>query len=191
MTQLFVVRHGQTDWNVARRYQGQKDIPLNIEGIRQAHSLATLLSGETFSAIYSSDLCRAMQTAQILQKGRNIPIIPDQRLREIGFGEWEGAYLADIKEKYPQAFPYNGRDITTPFAPGGESVQTVALRMKAVADEINQLYPDDNALVVTHGMAAATLYCQSKHISLAEAHKWVPDNALVIQISWLLEAKPI
>jgi broad specificity phosphatase PhoE len=86
MTIFTLVRHGQTDWNVARRYQGQQDIPLNTEGIQQARTLAMMMKDETFDAIFSSDLQRAMQTAQILAEGRLVKAIPDVRLREIGFG---------------------------------------------------------------------------------------------------------
>jgi probable phosphoglycerate mutase len=191
MTLLYLVRHGQTDWNIALRYQGQKDIPLNAEGIRQAQSLAAVLANENFSAVYSSDLSRALETARILHTGRNIPLIPDPRLREIGLGEWEGEYLPEIKVKFPLAFADNGRDINTPFAPSGECVQSVAQRMKTVADEISQVYPNEMVLVVTHGLAAATLYCQAHHISLSEAHKWVPDNALPTQIFWFPSNQPI
>src|SRR5512133_2359968 len=104
MTNFTLVRHGQTDWNVARRYQGQQDIPLNAEGLQQARTLALFMKEETFDVIYSSDLQRAMQTAQILQEGREATVTADARLREIAFGEWEGKCHDDLRTAFPMRF---------------------------------------------------------------------------------------
>lgn len=184
MTQLTLVRHGQTDWNLARRYQGQQDIPLNAEGLKQAHTLATLLSEEVFNAIYSSDLQRALQTAQILLDDRGIPLITDTRLREIGFGEWEGELFQEIFAKYPERFTLSRNDPAIIMAPGGESVAQVAERTSAIADEIARLYPSGRVLIVTHGMALATLVCRARGSALTEAFDLVPDNAQPVHISW-------
>jgi broad specificity phosphatase PhoE len=191
MTEFTLVRHGQTDWNVARRYQGQLDIPLNTEGIRQVEVLAELLAAKTFDAIYSSDLQRAMQTAGIFQHGRNVAIIPDARLREIGFGKWEGECLKEVSAAYPQRFSQSAQDPTVPLAPGGESVSAVAARTGAFANEISGLFPDGHVLVVTHGLALATLICQVEGIPLTEAYRVVPDNAQPQQIHWSPPDKPI
>ena len=191
MTEFVLVRHGQTDWNVARRYQGQMDIPLNAEGIRQAEVLAELLAPETYDAIYSSDLQRALQTAALLQRGRNIAVIPDARLREIGFGEWEGTCLDDVRATYPQRFSQSAQDPTIPLAPGGESVSAVAARTAGFADEISGIFPEGSVLVVTHGLALATLICQVEGIPLTEAYRVVPDNAQPRQIHWPSQEEPI
>lgn len=191
MTEFTLVRHGQTDWNVARRYQGQLDIPLNTEGIRQAEVLAELLAAETFDAIYSSDLQRAMQTAVILQRGRKIAVIPDSRLREIGFGEWEGECLKDVMDAYPQRFSQSAEDPTVQLAPGGESVSAVAARTIAFANEISGIFPKGNILVVTHGLALATLICRVEAMPLTEAYRVVPDNAQPQQIHWSPPEAPI
>jgi len=184
MTQLILVRHGQTDWNLARRYQGQQDIPLNAEGLKQAHTLATLLSDEVFNAIYSSDLQRAVQTAQILLDDRSIPLITDMRLREIGFGEWEGELFQEMFAKYPERFTLSRNDPAIIMAPGGESVAQVAERTSAIAGEIARLYPSGRVLIVTHGMALATLVCRARGSALSEAFDLVPDNAQPVHISW-------
>jgi broad specificity phosphatase PhoE len=184
MTILTLVRHGQTDWNLQHRYQGQKDIPLNDEGMRQAKALAVQLAGESFDAIYSSDLRRALQTAQEVHKGRNIDLIKDVRLREICFGEWEGELFQEMFSRYPDRFELSRADPSTIMAPGGESVAQVAERTSALADEINRLYPSGKVLVVTHGMALATLVCRSSGSSLTTAHNMVPENADPVQIEW-------
>jgi 2,3-bisphosphoglycerate-dependent phosphoglycerate mutase len=184
MTQLTLIRHGQTDWNLARRYQGQKDIPLNTEGLKQAQQLAAQLAQEPFDVIYSSDLQRALQTANILHQGRDIPLLTDIRLREICFGEWEGEVFSEMFAKYPERFALSRADPTVIMAPGGESVAQVAARTASFADEISTLYPTGRMLIVTHGMALATLVCRANGLLLTEAHKMVPDNALPVEISW-------
>jgi broad specificity phosphatase PhoE len=189
MTQITLVRHGQTDWNLARRYQGQMDIPLNEEGFRQARELSVLLADEVFDVIYSSDLQRARQTAEILQLGRHIPLITDQRLREIAFGQWEGAYFPDMLRDFPERFAISQKDPSISLAPGGESVLEVSRRTSAFADEISLLYPNGKILVVTHGMALATLLCAANGISLDQAFTRVPDNAQPIRICWEIEPK--
>lgn len=184
MTQLILVRHGQTDWNITRRYQGQKDIPLNAEGLRQAKALASMLSAEVFDAIYSSDLQRALQTARLLLDDRGIPLVTDIRLREIGFGEWEGEIFHDMLAKYPDRFEISRSDPSIAMAPGGESVEQVAARTSSMADEISRLYPSGRVLVVTHGMALATLVCRARGVALNEAFTLVPDNAQPVYIDW-------
>ena len=189
MTQLTLVRHGQTDWNLARRYQGQMDIPLNEEGIRQARELSVLLADDIFDFIYSSDLQRARQTAEILREGRKIPLITDRRLREIAFGEWEGAYFPDMLRDFPERFAVSQKDPAIPLAPGGESVIEVSRRTIAFADEICLRYPEGKILVVTHGMALATLLCAANGIPLEQAFTKVPDNAQPIRVFWEIEPK--
>ena len=184
MTCFTLVRHGQTDWNLAKRYQGQQDIPLNAEGIRQAHTLAAALKDEQFDAIYSSDLQRAIQTAQILHEGRNVPLIKDIRLREICFGEWEGEVFQEMLAKFPERFAASRSDSTLIMALGGESVAQVAARTASIADEISHQYPLGKLLIVTHGMALATLVCQANGLSLTETHNMVPENAKPVEIRW-------
>ena len=191
MTTFTLVRHGQTDWNVARRYQGQQDIPLNAEGFQQARVLALMMKDETFDAIYSSDLQRALQTAQILKEGREATVTADVRLREIGFGEWEGKCLDDMRTTFPKRFTLSQSDTAVPLAPGGESVFAVAQRTKEFAQEVSTLIPHGNVLVVTHGLALATLVCHAKNIPLLEAYHLVPDNAQPLKITWPPASKPI
>lgn len=190
MTILTLVRHGQTDWNLARRYQGQKDIPLNAEGIRQAQLLADQLKERYFDAIFSSDLQRALQTAEILHHGRDIRLKTDVRLREICFGDWEGEVFSDMLAKYPERFEISHENPAYIMANGGESVAQVAVRTASCADEIGLQYPYGNVLIVTHGMALATLVCQSKSVPLTDAHKMVPENARPVDITWSVSEKP-
>jgi len=184
MTVFTLVRHGQTDWNIARRYQGQKDIPLNAEGLRQAQQLASQLNGKPFDAIYSSDLQRALETAEILHYERDIPLRTDVRLREICFGEWEGEVFSEMYAKYPERFAQSRANPAIVMAPGGESVAQVAERTTSFADEVSHHFPLGKLLVVTHGMALATLVCRANNLPLTEAHNMIPENATPIEIRW-------
>ena len=102
MVDIYLARHGQTDWNKQDRFQGQHDVPLNSLGVRQAEALRDRLVGLDFSLIYSSDLDRALDTARIIARDQQAEIIRDQRLREMNFGAWEGMTYEKIKEEYAQ-----------------------------------------------------------------------------------------
>ena len=87
---LYIIRHGQTDWNVLHKLQGQTDVPLNEEGRRMAEAAREKYRDIHFDVCYCSPLIRARETAEILLRGRNIPILTDDRLKEMGFGSYEG-----------------------------------------------------------------------------------------------------
>ncbi|MCX6055285.1 MAG: histidine phosphatase family protein [Chloroflexi bacterium] len=184
MTQFYLVRHGQTDWNVARRYQGHTDIPLNQVGTQQAQNLAEKLAADTFDAIFSSDLSRAVQTAEILGNRLHVMVCIDPRLREINHGIWEGMSLDEVKKKYADDFVRGAQDPTSIRAQGGESILEVAKRMAQSAREIQQAYPNGKVLIISHGLAVSTLYCQVKGISLNEVYQHIPDNTSPVIVTW-------
>ena len=92
---LYVIRHGETAWNKVRRLQGQTDIPLAEEGIRLAKETGIGMKDIPIDLVISSPLQRALQTAECITEGRNIPILTDERIQEISFGDWEGESLID------------------------------------------------------------------------------------------------
>lgn len=186
MTHFWLVRHGQTDWNAVRRYQGQADIPLNKVGIDQAKALAQRIAAEKFDAIYASDLGRAAKTASILADALGMPVNIDPRLREICQGIWEGMSLDEVQEKYAEDFKRGAEDPAYSRAPGGESVAEVAERMAQAANEIARRHTGGRILLVSHGLAVSTLYCQANGIPLTQVYQHIPDNAVPMQIHWHL-----
>lgn len=184
MTEIWLVRHGQTDWNLAGRYQGHLDIPLNEAGLEQARRLAEKLAGETFSAVYCSDLQRARVTAETVAAHLGLAVIPLAGLREINQGDWQGRYLVDVREEFGEPDPSAGEEMLHERAPGGESVAEVAARMKLAADCIAAEHPGGRVLVVTHGLALATLLCQARRIPLQQVYQQIPDNTVVEVINW-------
>lgn len=174
-TELWLVRHGQTDWNVEGRYQGQADMPLNEIGIEQARDLAQRLRGVNFAAIYSSDLLRASTTARILAGDKAVRLEP--RLREIHQGEWEGQLFREIRQRYAGFFEERKQNPLESRPPGGESLLEVAERVKHCIDEIASQYPGERVLIVSHGLAIATVLAAVKGYPLEKAFDLIPDNA--------------
>lgn len=144
---LVLWRHGQTQWNMEGRFQGQTDIPLDAEGEQQAERAARLLAGLRPDAIISSDLARAMATAAPLARLTGLTVTPDKDLRERHGGLWEGLSDPEIRARYPA-------EHAQWFPPGGESSAAVADRAGvAMARIADRMAPGTLAVVVSHGAA--------------------------------------
>lgn len=156
---LILVRHGETDWNAQHRYQGWSDPPLNEVGLRQAAALAARLAGEQVGAFYASDLQRATQTAQIVAEGHGQPVATDPRLREISFGDWEGATFDEIRARWPGEADAWLDDSLRVAAPGGETLAQVAGRVQDALDDIAEKHAAQTVLLVAHGGTLRVLLC--------------------------------
>lgn len=183
-TEFWLVRHGQTDWNIQRRYQGHKDIPLNAAGREQAQVLAASLNGASFAAVYSSDLSRATGTAAILIKNHPMPIVTDIRLREIAMGDWEGRTLTEVSSEHPGSDGGLAYTEVHSRAPGGESLAEVAARVRSFADEIAEKHPGQVVLIISHGLTLAALRCLAVGLPLAEARDIIPENCSIVRVFW-------
>lgn len=148
---IYLVRHGQTNWNIENRLQGCVDIPLNDTGIKQAHMLADNIQSLEYDLIISSPLCRALDTANIINQKRQIPLITSNQLLERSFGLLEGIYGTeydkDLYWDYSKNYTY--KDV--------EPVQTFFNRIYAYMNTLKNSYPNKNLLLVTHnGVNIAT-----------------------------------
>lgn len=186
MTRLWLIRHGETDWNVEGRWQGQAPHapPLNATGRAQAEAVASRLNSHTFDHLYTSDLLRAIQTAEVIATKLELPMQIEPRLREINQGEWEGMLGSDIARLYPAEWAERGRDPLNARPPGGESVVAVAERAWAAADDIAQQHPAGAVLIVAHGLLLATLICRARGLPLQNAFTLIPANASPEMIGW-------
>src|SRR5215831_10645180 len=101
MTTILLARHGETDWNTERRWQGHDDQPLNEAGRQQARELGASLAGRPIAAVYASDLSRAHETATIVAGELGLPVVADERLREVDVGDWSGRRMLDIETEDP------------------------------------------------------------------------------------------
>lgn len=145
------MRHGQSTWNSEHRIQGQLDPPLSAEGLRQAELLAHRLAPRHFAGFYASDLKRAWQTAETIAAVVGQAPSPDQALREIFLGEWEGLTTAEIAERYPRQWAAWVDQPDWDVVPGGEGAARFDARVAAAIDAIMQRHQHGRILVVTHG----------------------------------------
>ena len=157
MTRLILIRHGETDWNAEGRWQGQIDVPLNENGRKNAREMAQSLEGVGIQAIYSSDLMRALETAQALGEAAGLDVQTDARLREIHQGDWQGMLVTEIQERYNQRFEQRMQDPWAVAPPGGETVVQVQERVFRALDDILQKHTDETVAIVAHGFVIALL----------------------------------
>jgi broad specificity phosphatase PhoE len=148
-TTLLIARHGETDWNRERRWQGHADLPLNDTGREQARALARELAPDPPSAVYTSDLARSRETAAIVAGELGLPVTSDARLREVDVGEWSGLLWSEIEERYPEGAARR-------LAGGtgweeGEAYSAMGRRVVAALLEIGAAHEGGRVLVVTHG----------------------------------------
>lgn len=176
MTTLYLVRHGQTAWNVEGRYQGQLDPPLNALGREQARRAAAELAPIGFDAIYSSDLARARQTAEALAALTGLPVRLEPRLREIDQGEWQGILIDEIRARWPEELAGWERDPWKYHPPGGERVDQVRDRVFAAIDEIVARHPDETVAVFTHKLPIALLKVRYQGHPAANLWSLLPPN---------------
>jgi broad specificity phosphatase PhoE len=150
MLRLLLVRHGETIWNTQRRYQGQTDVPLSDVGTRQAQFLAARLARESIDAVYSSDLQRAWQTARIVTQNSDLNVLPEPRLREMGFGVLEGLTFDEANSRFADIISTWLENYNQP-PPGGEDMNVFSERVSAVLNDLQTKHDHQTILLVAHG----------------------------------------
>ena len=158
---IYLIRHGETDWNREHRFQGKTDIPLNQLGREQAEKLVPSISMLSIDAVYSSPLLRAYETAMIAVKDLKIPIQKDDRLMETNVGEAEGLTFDELQAKFGENGidrwrSYEERDLDFAY-PNGESKRQMMFRARSVLLEIAQSNQNSNIAVFAHGMVMRSL----------------------------------
>lgn len=170
-TTIVLLRHGETEWNLEGRWQGQAaDTRLTDRGRAQAHIVANRLRIFPVQAIYSSDLARALETAQIVGRALGLEPAPEPRLRESDVGQWTGRTWDEIRTSWPDQVNamLAGQDVRRG---GGESYQEMEDRLAAVLDAIMARHEGQTTLVVSHGAAIRTLIAHALGASLAQMHR--------------------
>jgi broad specificity phosphatase PhoE len=184
MMQLVLIRHGQTQWNREGRWQGQADPPLNAVGRRQAHRAAEALRGRGLDHLYSSDLRRALETAQIIEVQLGLSVIPEPRLREINLGRWQGMLSADIEAQYPDEFRrWHDLPLET-RPPDGEDIHTLAARVLEAISEIALRHPDPRVGVVAHELPIAIILAHARGADLARLRDLIPATGAWQEAAW-------
>lgn len=150
---ILITRHGQTDWNVLKKVQGKADIDLNENGREQATIIAKKIDLEKIDLIISSPLKRALQTTEIINKSKGIPVIIDERISERDFGEFEGKRTSDFNYEEFWSYKANKGYIKA------ENIRDFFDRVYDFLNEVKEKYKDKRILIVTHGGVSILMKC--------------------------------
>ena len=171
---LYLMRHGRTDWNVRHKLQGRTDIPLNEEGRQMARDAHDEYLDTHFDICYCSPLIRAVETAEILLEGRNVPIVKDDRLLEMCFGDYEGIEHSFKIPDCPINVIFQDPASYKESVGGAETIEELNARTKSFLDE--RVYPKiaegKDVLIVGHGAMNCSLISNVKNLPREDFWSW-------------------
>jgi broad specificity phosphatase PhoE len=170
VSKVYLVRHGQTAWNVGEIFRGRADIPLDETGKKEVHLAGEALKDETLHAIYSSPLSRSIETAENIAKFHNIPVTPFDPIIDISYGEWEGQENQEVKDKYPELHALWHREPHKIKFPGGESLEEVRSRTTKGLEDLLTKHKDENFVLVAHRVPNKVICCAL--LGLDNSHFW-------------------
>jgi probable phosphoglycerate mutase len=172
VTTLLLVRHGETDWNRDGRWQGGSDTRLNELGREQARALAGELDG-SIDVLYSSDLARASETAEIVAERLGLEVRLDPRLRERSFGSWEGLTSPEIEERFPDAHR-RWQAGEGPGADDAEPFDAFADRVSGFLTDVLDRHPAESVLIVSHGGSIRVIHALAAGLDYVRDHRSIP-----------------
>ncbi len=176
MKKIYLVRHGETNWNREGRTQGRSDSELTPRGLMQAQELAKALKTEGIQEIYCSSLKRAALTGEIISKTLKIPIYYTDELMELGFGKWEGLTLKEIKEKYPRQLDSWHQQPHMANIPDGEELRAAQQRIFHYINTLIENSKLDTLLIVSHGTIIKLYLMAFLEMNLSQFYKLKQDN---------------
>lgn len=186
MSRLLLVRHGNTKGNSAERFWGHTDVALSADGVCQAKRLRDRLAAQKIDAVYTSDLCRASRTAEIIASHHRLEVISCAELHEINFGQIEGLTFQEISQLHPElARTWPTRSLTFKF-PGGESIADLDSRVSKFLDRLEKHTTEETVLVVAHSGVLRLLIC---HLLGIETWHWRQIRTDLASLS-ILETYP-
>ncbi|MFA5576065.1 MAG: histidine phosphatase family protein [Tissierellaceae bacterium] len=150
MKRIYLIRHGESEWNILHKIQGQKNVPLTEHGREQARQLGNRLINENIDIIYSSDLSRALETATTISKLMRKPAIKAKEIREINFGPWEGLTIEEIKQKHRQDYCTWLKEPDKLKLEGGETLAMLEERVMEFMDNVLNNNNSKNIAIVSH-----------------------------------------
>jgi broad specificity phosphatase PhoE len=179
---IYLLRHGEVAWNSKNAYVGSTDLPLNDTGLKQAELAANCLKSKDISAVYSSDLTRAMQTAGSVAAAIGLDVNPLSALREVDYGFWEGLSEEEIAGKYPDILAPWRSNVKGVRIPGGETFQELCDRAFPAFTRIAEKNQDGNVVVVAHKSANRVLICAALGVDINLYRSIGQDNACINRI---------
>ena len=183
MTTVYLARHGESDWNVERRWQGHADRPLTERGLCQAQELAEKLAGVRLDAVYASDLRRAWETAEAVARPRGLPVVRLPELREVDVGSWGGLTREECESRFPAEFQ-RWREGGAGWE-DGESYDDMSARILAAVRTIAADHPEGAVLVVSHGGPIRAVHAEALGVDIATHRRTGPvePNARLSAVS--------
>ncbi len=178
-TEITIIRHGETMWNVQKRIQGQRNSSLSENGITQAELVAEALAKREFDVLISSDLERAVETAKIINKQLSLTHKYNLNLRERSFGIFEGKNFAEIEEKYPEEFRRYKERNPEFVVPGGESIEQMYDRVTSEIEAIARKFKDQKVLIVSHGLVLEMMMYKTFNLKLDEPRSFSINNSSI------------
>lgn len=185
MPKFTLIRHGESVWNGERRIQGNQDPALSPRGRRQADLLVEHLAARItrpMTAIYTSPLQRAAETAERIAGVWRVPVIREPGLREMSLGAWEGKTVMDIQTAFPGSYERWLEDPAASPAPGGETLTAFGRRVTQAMVRMQQAHPGADLLIVSHGGVIKALICFTLGLDLRYLFRLKQDNTAVSQI---------
>ena len=169
---LYLVRHGETEWNKLGKFQGATDVALNERGLAQARESAQAAAGWSLAAVYASPLSRTMQVAEEICRAAPVPLHPRPGLMELRLGDLEGVTGAEMRAGWPEVYAQWRDNPAQVVMPNGESLGQLQERAWAAVEEIESRHADDPAVAaVSHNFAIRTIICALLGVPLANFHR--------------------
>ena len=172
MTTIFLARHGESDWNVEKRFQGHSDRPLTERGREQAHALADLVGSEKIDAVYTSPLSRARETAEIVAARAGLEALALPELREVDTGSWSGLSRADVEARFPEGFA-RWRSGGSGWE-NGESYDEMAERVIGALQKIAEDHPAGRVLLISHGGPIRAIHAAAEGLAIQDYRRLKP-----------------
>jgi broad specificity phosphatase PhoE len=174
VTTILLARHGETDWNREKRWQGLNDLSLNVSGRDQARALAEKLETVPLSAVYASDLRRASETAHVIAERKGLAVIPMREFREVDVGSWTGLSYEEVKQRFPDGYRAM-RSRTGRGWEGGETYAEMADRVLETMHRIAREHPGEAVLVVTHSGPIRAVHAHALGLDYATDRRAAPS----------------
>jgi len=168
MTRLIIVRHGQTDWSNTKRIQGEVDVPLNDDGVKEAKTVASQLVSEKIDNVFSSQLSRCYTTADEIARHHNLKVKRLKELNELNQGLWQGLLLREVKKRYKKQYSLWKQDPTLVQPPKGESIKDAYDRVITLIHKLIDKYADSVICIVTHEIITGLIMCHYKELDLKD-----------------------
>jgi broad specificity phosphatase PhoE len=184
MTRIYLVRHGQTQWNKEEVFRGTTDVPLNESGIGEAHWAAEALREKPVEAVYSSPLVRAKETATAIARLHGLDAKIVEGLKDLCFGTWQGVSHQRVRKEFPEIYRQWLDAPHTVTFPGGESLAEVQRRATKAAKEIVSNHPKETIVMVSHRVVNRVLICGLAGIDLSRFWQIGQDTTAINLLTW-------